>query len=174
MSLTTTIAIGAAVCCAATASTLFLPRAQTVERKTIVKAAASDVYNLLTSARRYQSFNPYKDTDPALKIEFFGPEEGMGSGFRFEGKEGKGSQTIVALDPNRSVTVEIDLGPMGKPETTFSLQEIEAGTEVTWSTTSDFGYSPVGRIAGLFLEKMLGKTYERGLENMGREAVAVR
>lgn len=175
MSLTTTIALGAAATAlVASASTLFLPRAQTVERKNVVKAPPAAVYNLLTSARSYQSFNPYKDTDPALNIEFFGPDEGVGSGFRFEGKEGKGSQTIVAMDKDRSVKVEIDLGPMGKPETTFLLREVDAGTEVTWSTTSDFGYNPIGRVAGLFLDGMLGDIYERGLENMDREAIAQR
>lgn len=92
-----------------------LPSQKVVERKALVKGSAQKVFKLLSSSRAYQEFNPYKDTDPALKIEHSGPEEGVGSAFAFEGKEGKGTQTIVALEKDKWVKVEIDLGPMGKP-----------------------------------------------------------
>jgi len=143
-----------------------LPSQKVVERKALVKGSAQKVFKLLSSSRAYQEFNPYKDTDPALKIAHSGPEEGVGSAFAFEGKEGKGTQTIVALEKDKWVKVEIDLGPMGKPTTTFSLTPKGEQTEVTWTTTSRFGYNLVGRVAGLFLEGMLGKTYERGLKNL--------
>ena len=42
----------------------------------------------------------------------FGPAEGIGSGFRFDGKEGKGTQTVTEVTATR-VTHLIDLGAMG-------------------------------------------------------------
>lgn len=42
----------------------------------------------------------------------------------------------------------------------------DAGSLVTWNVTSDMGFNPVFRIFGLFMDRMLGKTYELGLKNI--------
>jgi len=92
--------------------------------------------------------------------------------FAFVGKEGKGTQTITALKENESITMQIDLGFMGQPLQHFSLDSAASGTEVTWQVDMDFGWNPMGRIFGLFADKVLGSVYVRGLENLGRVAVA--
>jgi len=143
-----------------------LPSATTVTRSAVINADADTIYPLIASSQEFQRFNPYCDVDPSLKIELFGPESGVGSGFAFNGKEGKGTQTIIEADQNSQVKMLIDLGAMGKPIQTFRLEDQGDGTKVTWSTRADFGNNPVGRAFGLFLDKMLGKTYERGLANL--------
>ena len=145
-----------------------LPASKTVSRRAVIKANAAQIYQLIVSTEGFQRFNPYCDTDPSLKISAFGPDSGVGAGFRFDGKEGKGTQTVIAVEPNREVQMQIDLGPMGKPVQTFSLKQQLDSTEVVWSTRSDFGMNPVGRVFGLFLDKMLGSTYERGLKNLAQ------
>ena len=145
-----------------------LASSKTVTRSRVVSAPPSEVFALLKSSRGYQAFNPYCDTDPNLHITHFGPNEGVGSGFRFAGKEGKGTQTIARLVPNKEVVVDIDLGAMGQPVTTFSLTPRGDRTEVVWSTKAEFGMNPIKRVFGLFLDGMLGKVYERGLENLER------
>jgi hypothetical protein len=143
-----------------------LPSATTVTRSAVINANADTIYPLIASSQGFQRFNPYCDADPELTIELFGPENGVGSGFAFNGKEGKGTQTIIEAEQNSQVTMQIDLGAMGKPIQTFRLEDQGDGTRVTWSTRADFGINPVGRVFGLFLDKMLGKTYERGLVNL--------
>ena len=109
-----------------------------------------------------------------------GPSSGIGSGFSFDGKDGKGTQTIVAMEENRSVTMQIDLGAMGRPVTTFLLEPSSGllepspgATIVTWSTKSDFGMNPIGRVFGLFLDGMLGPDYETGLRKLAQASQAV-
>lgn len=148
----------------------FLPSSKRVERSATVKASPEAVFAALSSTEGYQLFNPYRDTDANLKITPFGPASGLGSGFAFDGKEGKGTSTIVALEVNRSVTYQIDLGPMGKPVQTITIAPGDGGTDVTWTTESAFGYNPLGRIFGLFMDGFVGPVTERGLENMGRIA----
>ena len=55
---------------------------------------------------------------------------------------------------------------MGKPVQIISAKTQGDGAEVTWTVTSDMGLNPVFRIFGLFMDRMLGKTYERGLQNI--------
>lgn len=180
------IIISAIAVAAVAAVPYALPSSKTIERVATIDAPIDRVFSLVASSEGYQSFNPYKAKDPDLKISMYGPSSGIGSGFAFDGKDGKGTQTIVALEENRSVTMQIDLGAMGRPVTTFllepagllepasSLLEPSSGaTIVTWSTKSDFGMNPIGRVIGLFLDGMLGPDYETGLRKLGQASQAV-
>ena len=89
----TVLAIVAALFCL----TLLLPRNVVVTRTAEVAMPPEDVIARVASTEGFQTFNPYRTTDPALNIEPFGPASGVGSGFRFEGKEGKGTQTVTAV-----------------------------------------------------------------------------
>ena len=79
---------------------LLLPRKVVVTRQAHVDMTPADVIARVASTEGFQTFNPYCTTDPNLKITPFGPAEGVGSGFRFEGKEGKGTQTVTAVTAN--------------------------------------------------------------------------
>ena len=166
MTLTTTLIIGAASIAVLASAVYLLPANKRVQRTVKIKAAPSEIYQLLKSNKGFQAFNPYKDKDPELKITLSGPDEGVGSSFAFEGKDGKGTQTITQLEENRSVTMLIDLGSMGQPEQTFTLKSADNGTQVTWGVSASFGMNPIGRIFGLFMEKFQGPTIERGLKNL--------
>jgi len=144
---------------------LLLPRKVVVTRQADVELSPADVIARVASTDGFQTFNPYCTTDPELKITPFGPASGVGSGFRFEGKEGKGTQTVTDVTET-SVTHLIDLGAMGEPVQTIEAEATPAGTRVTWTVTSDMGFNPVFRIFGLFMDRMLGKTYELGLKNI--------
>lgn len=144
---------------------LLLPRKVVVTRQTNVALRPEDIIARVASTEGFQTFNPYCTTDPDLKITAFGPATGVGSGFSFEGKEGKGTQTVTEVTSHR-VTHLIDLGAMGKPVQTIEATANGNGSLVSWTVTSDMGYNPVFRIFGLFMDRMLGKTYELGLKNI--------
>lgn len=149
-----------------------LPGNTHVERTAVIAAAPDEIFAMLSSNRGFQQFNPFKDTDPDLEIRLTGPERGVGSGFSFNGKDGSGTQTITALEENRSVTMKIDLGAMGQPTQHFHLTPVQDGTRVVWGMDAEFGLNPIGRIFGLFMDGQLGPVYERGLRNLSR-AVAL-
>ncbi|MEO1309052.1 MAG: polyketide cyclase, partial [Pseudomonadota bacterium] len=76
---------------------LLLPRKVVVTRQAHVDLCPEDVIARVASTEGFQTFNPYCTTDPDLQITPFGPAAGVGSGFRFEGKEGKGTQTVTEV-----------------------------------------------------------------------------
>ncbi|MEM8587997.1 MAG: SRPBCC family protein [Pseudomonadota bacterium] len=151
------------------AATLLLPRHVRVERRAVIDADAGAVLSLAASGEGYQRFNPYKTKDPDLSITLFGPESGVGSGFNFAGRDGKGSQTVSAVSGD-AVEFDIDLGPMGKPRQTIRAEQCAGGTSVTWSMQADMGLNPIGRVMGLFMDRMIGPTFERGLANLAAAA----
>jgi Polyketide cyclase / dehydrase and lipid transport len=158
-----TLALGALAVGAA--STLLLPRHVRVQRSAHVPASADAILALASSNQGYQRFNPYRTSDPKLQIDTFGPAQGVGSGFHFAGKDGKGSQTVVAVSPT-AVDFDIDLGPMGQPRQRIEVQPATSGTQVVWTMQSDMGLNPIGRVMGLFMDRIVGPTFETGLKNL--------
>ena len=146
-------------------STLLLPRYVQVERQAVIDADAEAVLALAASGEGYQRFNPYRSVDPELAITLFGPSSGVGSGFRFDGRDGKGSQTVLAVTDDM-VRYRIDLGAMGKPLQTIRAQPHADGAYVAWSMEADMGFNPIARVMGLFMDRVLGPTFERGLNNL--------
>lgn len=85
-----------------------------VTRTGLVTAEPREIVALAVSNSGCQRLNPYLSADPDLRIVPFGPDPGVGSGFRFDGKDGRGEQIAVAVEEN-AVRYAIDLGPMGQP-----------------------------------------------------------
>lgn len=119
-------------------ATQALPRHVSIERSALIDAAPEAVINLASSNTGYQTFNPYKDLDPNLQVEVFGPASGVGSGFSFESKDGAGQQTVAAVTSD-TVTFALDLGPLGQPTQAISAVPVNGATEVTWSMDMDLG-----------------------------------
>ena len=165
MTLTTFLATTAGVLVLATAGAMLLPRQVRVERSAVIDAAPADILALAASNTGYQRFNPYKSADAALKIDLFGPDSGVGSGFAFDGKDGKGTQTVSEVGPAH-VRYAIDLGRMGQPTQIISAKPEMSGTRVTWVMEADMGLNPVARVFGLFMDGMIGKTFDQGLANL--------
>jgi hypothetical protein len=155
-------ACGVAVLAAATQA---LPRHVSIERTAMIDVAPKAVIELAASNSGYQAFNPYKDLDPNLQVEMFGPEIGVGSGFTFESKDGAGQQTVASVTAEQ-VVFDLDLGPLGQPTQAISAVAVDGATEVTWSMEMDLGRNPVFRVMGLFMDGMIGPKFELGLANI--------
>ena len=153
----------------AISSTYMIPSAVHVERTAIIDAEPSEVIAMAASTEGFQRINPYASADPDLKITPFGPAAGVGAGFHFDGKDGKGSQTVASVTAE-SVVYAIDLGSMGRPTQTITVAQAATGTKVTWSMDTDMGMNPVKRVFGLFMDRMMGATFARGLKNMAEAA----
>ena len=146
-------------------ATLALPRHVSIERTVMIDVAPEAVIELAASNTGYQTFNPYKDLDPDLKVEMFGPGSGVGSGFSFESKDGAGQQTVASVTADQ-VTFDLDLGPLGQPTQAISAIAVDGATEVTWTMDMDLGMNPVFRVMGLFMDDMIGPNFELGLANI--------
>ncbi len=146
--------------------TQLLPRHAHVERSAFIAAPPEHIVALAASTVGYRRFNPYLSMDPALRIDPFGSAEGVGAGFRFQGRDGRGSQIVAELGPD-GVRYDIDPGRLGRPVQATRVEGVQGrGTQVTWTMDMDLGRNPVSRVFGLFMDRMIGKTFNKGLENL--------
>jgi ribosome-associated toxin RatA of RatAB toxin-antitoxin module len=148
------------------AALFFLARKAHVERSIIVEAPAEDVFALVRTVDGFNQFNPFKLRDPQLRITPNGAAAGVGAGFSWKGKEGRGTQTIIREVTDKAVVMQLDLGPQGRPVQTLAFAAVDGGTRVTWSLDADFGANPIARLFGLVLDRFLGPAYESGLRQL--------
>ena len=148
-------------------ATFLIPSKVHVERTAFVPKPPEAVIALAAANAGVQQCIPYKTSDPNLAITMVGPETGVGSGVRFEGKEGKGKQTVVSVTDG-AVTYAIDLGSMGQPTQSIRVAAAQGGSTVTWDMDADMGLNPIARVFGLFMDRIMGKTLDQGLQNLAK------
>jgi hypothetical protein len=143
-----------------------LPKTVHIERSALVSATPQAVYAALSSPATFHQFNPFRDLHADLKETITGPTTGLGATYAWASSGGNGSQTIVSMQPNAQITMQLELGPRGRPTQTFLIAPAEGGSTVSWVQDADLGYNPIARVIGTTLDKKLGPVYERGLQKL--------
>jgi effector-binding domain-containing protein len=102
-----------------------------------------------------------------MKNSYEGPESGVGSKHIWSSEHkdvGHGSITIVGSTPNSEVLTDLDFEGMGTSHGGWTFKDTTGGTLTTTYMEMDMGF--FGRIFGLMMDGMLGKDFEKTLENL--------
>jgi len=146
-----------------------LPKHAHVERSVSTTAGPATVYALVDGFTRFNEWSPWSRLDPDTRYTYGGPERGVGARMEWTSDKpevGSGRQEVIAVEPGRGVTYDLDLG-MGNPTiSTITLVPEADGTRITWALDVDLSGSVLGRYFGLLLDRMVGPDYERGLAQL--------
>lgn len=145
------------------------PRVATTERSVYIAEPPEVVFPYLNNFRNFNKWSPWFDLDPGTEYVYEGFPEGNGATMRWRSdnpKVGNGSQTITASEPYSHVATALDFGTQGKASADFNLVPQGQGTNVTWSFSSEMGAGPIARWMGLMVSKVVGKSYEEGLQKL--------
>jgi hypothetical protein len=148
---------------------MLLPSKVHVERSIVINAPAAKIFNEINSLQKWTVWDPWHKKDPNIVNEYSGPESGVGNKntWKSSHKEvGNGAQTIMESVPNEKIITELDFGDQGKGGGSFLLSAEGQGTKVLWGMDADMGMNPIGKIFGLFMDGMVGKEFEEGLNNL--------
>lgn len=164
------IGVIVAIVIIAVAVAYLLPQKVQVARATDIAAPPSLVFPLVADLRQNGKWSPWLGIDPNIKVTFSGPEVGKDQKMNWESDHpnvGKGSQTIVAYEPESRVVTALDFGAAGQATATTTVHAAgEGGSRVTWGFETDLGMNPVARYFGLALEGMIAPDFERGLSKL--------
>lgn len=147
-----------------------------VERSITIAAPPEAVFVWFNSHKKFNEFNPWLKMDPDAKVEYAGPEIGVGAISTWDGKlTGKGKATITESKPNELIRLRMDwLEPMEGVSTVDYLFKTEGGkTTVTWAMYGkNEGLMP--KVISLFMdcEAMCGPEFEKGLAAVAKLATA--
>ena len=139
-----------------------------VSRSVLVNAPADKIYPLVADPRGWKQWSVWNQRDPAMKIDYSGPDSGVGAAWEWtSASEGGGKMTFTAAEPGKRVGFDLyfpDFGTTSSGELLFTPEG--AGTRVTWTMKGDMGSNPLYHWVALSADGMVGKDFEAGLANL--------
>ncbi|MBK0403036.1 SRPBCC family protein [Adhaeribacter sp. BT258] len=154
------------------AVSFLLPGKVHVERSLVMKAKAETTFNQVNNLKNWEKWSPWHQMDPNIQLTYEGPEAGVGAKYSWTSNEvGNGALTIAESQANQTIKTAMDFGNMGTSYAMYKFEPVEDGTKVTWSMDSDCADMPwtwyvPSKYMGLFMDDMLGKDFEKGLNNL--------
>jgi Polyketide cyclase / dehydrase and lipid transport len=149
-----------------------------VQRTQRINASPDKIFPLINNMHGMNTWNPFAEADPDIKITYSGPDSGKGARYEWTGnsKVGQGSIEIIDVATPSRVALRLDiLKPMeGHNTVVFTLapngQGTDVATDVTWAMTGERPF--IGKImdAVFNMDRMVGREFERGLATLKRIA----
>jgi len=141
-----------------------------VQRSLRINASPDKIFPLINNMRGMNTWNPFSEADPDIKITYTGPESGKGARYQWTGnsKVGEGSIEITDASAPSRVTLKLDmLKPIeGHNTVLFTLVPNGNGTDVTWAMN---GERPlIGKVMDVVfnMDRMVGGQFEKGLAKL--------
>ena len=141
-----------------------------ISREIDIKASPETLFPYINNSKKMNDWMPWQESDPGVKMQYSGPEEGVGSKSSWEsnGKMGIGNALVIESILNKSVKTQLTYT---KPMEMLQLAEVtltpvNGGTKVKWSVDMNNGF--FFRLMGAIMnvEKMVGGEFEKGLGNL--------
>jgi effector-binding domain-containing protein len=143
-----------------------LPAKTYVSREIEIARPASFIFQFFNGFKRYNEWSPYLAHDPQSKYSYSGPETGIGAKMSWDGEKlGQGSQTVLSVQENAQVVVDLKFDG-GGGKATYALENKGDSTLMRWTFESNAGNNPMMRWMNLALDKFVGPDYEQGLANL--------
>ena len=151
-----------------------LPRNVRVVRTTTINANPATVYNIVNDLKTYDEWMPWNKIDSAMQKEYGPTTTGEGAWYAWKSDNknvGEGKLTITESVPGKLVKTRLDFKGFDNPGLSgWELSEKNGSTDINWFMDSDMGRNPFGHIVGLFMDKMMGSDFEKGLTDLKKLA----
>lgn len=141
-----------------------------VKRSVAIKANSEKLFPYINNSELMNSWMPWIDSDPQIKMSYPGNKEGVGSIAAWEspGKMGVGQSKIVDSKLNHATKIEITYF---KPMQMVQMAEMSLQTEgdtstVTWSVEGEFAFFQKVIFLFMSLDDMIGPEFEKGLNKL--------
>jgi hypothetical protein len=142
-----------------------------VTRSVVIAAPAAEIHPWVDDFKRFDEWATFDDQDPDLVYHWNEQTGGVGASRSWDSEAmGNGGQTITKSVVDEGVWMDLHFEGFDDPaKIAITFQQVDGGTEVTWTDDLDMGNNPVFRWMGLAMDGMLGATFEESLANLKTE-----
>ena len=152
----------------AAVAAFFFPRNYRVERSALINATPEVVFAQFGDLKTWKHWSAWHERDPQMKVSYSENTAAVGSWTAWESRtEGNGKMTITAREPAKRIIYTLEFPDMQMVSTgTMEVQPMDKGVRLTWVSEGNLGNNPMHRWFGLFLDRMIGPDFEKGLAKM--------
>jgi effector-binding domain-containing protein len=148
-----------------------LPGHYKVERSTTIRSNPRVIYDLAGHFNKWDIWTAWnKSMDSTMVYSMHGEDGMVGTSRSWEGKKaGTGEMKFTELKPGELVAYDL-MFDHGKYTSKGKIVIEKQGDscKVSWFDEGELGYNPIARYMGLFMDKMMGPDFEKGLANLKR------
>ncbi len=131
----------------------------------IIDATPAQVYTVVNDLSTWQSWSPWVEEDPTVTPKMGATYVGEGGSYSWTSeKMGAGECTITASIKDKQIDNHLNFGPQGEADAKFTFETEETGTKTTWHFHSHVDFPMNAAMVFMGFEKMMDKSYARGLE----------
>jgi effector-binding domain-containing protein len=145
----------------------FLPDKTHAERSIIINRSADVPFALVNDLKSWRKWSPWYDIDSNATWTFSEPSEGTGAYYSWKSehpKVGNGKITIDESKPFEYIKMSLLFEGMGASGADFYFETIDdTSCKVTWMLDVTHGWNLPSRWFGIFMDRMIGPDYEKGL-----------
>ena len=142
-----------------------------IERSAVVSGTPAVVFARVNTMKSFPLWSPWERFDPDMSRTFTGPDEGVGSSYRWSGNDkiGEGKLTITESRPGEAVVGKLEfIRPLVSESTvTLTIKEASATTStVTWAMDGENDFMQKAASAFMDMDKAVGLDFDFGLQNL--------
>ncbi len=144
------------------------PNNYDITRTRTINAPAAVIFNNVNDFKNWESWSPWIEREPTIKITYPEQTSGIGGSYSWEGKDGIGTMKTLMASPYDSISQEMQFENFPPSNVYWKFDKTEKGTNVTWGMKSD-NVPFLLKFFALFnggMDNMIGPDYERGLEKL--------
>lgn len=145
---------------------LFMPSSVKVSRGAIVNTDSSNVYKELSDVKNWNQWLPWITADSGAVVQIAAVTNAPGAYFKWKGMKlnSAGTLTVQSIQPDEILVLH-EMKDMNTSEGGFRIRTVGANTtEVLWYMEYKLKWYPWERFYGIFLDKIIGSAFEKGLE----------
>ena len=150
------------------------PDTYSVSRSIEIAAPPERVHTLVNDFHNFPQWSPWQKLDPAMRVTYSGPTSGVGAGYAWQGNReaGQGRMDIVESVPGRMVGIDLTfIEPFAsKARTEIDIAPSAGGSRVEWSMRGENTFASKLMSVFVSMDRMIGKDFEEGLDNLKRLA----
>ena len=159
---------------------IFLPSQRNLQETIETNRKMTIVYDTLNSLRRFKDWNPLVLRDPKVQLKLSGPDAGVGARLDYTStvsQIGSGSWELTESEPNKLIQYKLENNQRGSNKTMrFELEPTGRSgrnVQITQKYHVDYGWSLLGRYAGLYVSRNVGDDMSMGMSRLANMFASV-
>ncbi len=141
-----------------------------LQRSIVIDAMPARIFPLINDLRAHESWNPFDKPDPDTRKTHAGAEQGAGSIYEWDGKgqAGAGRLSILESAPSSRIAMQLEMLKPFKSsnQVIFQLAPAGSATHLTWTMQGPVPYPAKVMHVFFNMDRMIGRQFETGLENL--------
>lgn len=139
-----------------------------------MRISAEKVYALVADFNQWKEWSPWYPMDTTTQYVFSGTPEKAGYSMEWKSENedvGKGKMVLKTAEYAKKLSYNLSFEGWDMVSLSeFEFKPTANGVQVIWTDKGQLGWNPMARWFGLFMDKWMGKDFEKGLEKMEKVA----